>query len=251
MAPTRISLPVISSAVGQKCKPIFLLPAILGVFIPGEDPESMVRFDTPDSRFRGNDIEGMYGLSPQRTGPRSIAWLPGKRPAGFSFLEVMVALFLLALLSTFAAPRFMTVFEKTADREFRHLTRVLDLLRNESILGNKQFFIVFDPKKQKYHVEQQRKEGGRIEVEYPRILKPRIFPEDFHLENVSLSVRAPSLRAQWMLVETNTPEPVVVRIDNAGFVTPFTLFFSLGKDVWFIQTRDVLGNLEMKALNDA
>ena len=62
-----VKLPVSTSTVGQKCVHVFLLPAIRSVVIPGEDLESRVRFDTLDSRFRGNDIEGIYGLSPQCT----------------------------------------------------------------------------------------------------------------------------------------------------------------------------------------
>ena len=44
---------------------VFLLPSVRNVVIPGDDPESSVRFDTLDSRFRENDTEGMDGLSPQ------------------------------------------------------------------------------------------------------------------------------------------------------------------------------------------
>ena len=39
-----------TSTVGLKCVHVFLLPAIRSVVIPGEDPESGVRFDTLDSR---------------------------------------------------------------------------------------------------------------------------------------------------------------------------------------------------------
>ena len=188
---------------------------------------------------------------PMISNPRSFRLRLRKRSAGFTFLEVMIVLFLLGLLSTFAAPQFITAFEKTREREFRHLTRVLNLLRNESILGKKQFFIIFDPKEQKFHIEQQRKEGGRIKLENPRILRPHTFSEGFYLENISLTAQVPSLRAEWILMETSMRKPVAIQIDSSGFVTPFTLFFSVGKDIWFIQSIDILGNLEMKELKDA
>ena len=38
-----------TSTVGLNCAHVFLLPAIRSVVIPGEDPESRVRFDTLDS----------------------------------------------------------------------------------------------------------------------------------------------------------------------------------------------------------
>ena len=188
---------------------------------------------------------------PVTSDPQSFRLTPGKRFAGFSFLEMMIVLFLLGLLATFAAPRFITAIENTRDTEFRHLTRVLNLLRNESILGNKRFFIIFDPKEQKFHIELQRKEGGRIEVENPRILRPHSFAKNFHLENISLTVQAPSSRAQWILMETSIKKPVAIRIDSSGFVTPFMLFFSVGKKIWVIQSKDILGHLEMKELQDA
>ena len=42
-----------ASTVGQKCVHVFLLLAIRSVVIPGEDPESRVRFDTLVSAFAG------------------------------------------------------------------------------------------------------------------------------------------------------------------------------------------------------
>ena len=91
---TKLSVPV---TVGQKRVHVFRILSIRADVIPGEDPESRVRFDTLDPAFgsffwphcgqtaslRGNDIEGMYGLSPRCTGSPSQA--PGSKHQDSSF----------------------------------------------------------------------------------------------------------------------------------------------------------------------
>ncbi len=95
--------PVISSKLsvpgtfGQKRGHVFHFLTIRAVVIPGEDPESRVRFDTLDPAFgsfycphcgqtaslRVNDLEGMNGLSPRCTGFPSQA--PGTKHPVSSF----------------------------------------------------------------------------------------------------------------------------------------------------------------------
>ena len=85
---SKLSVP---GTAGQKRGHVFRLLAIRAVVIPGEDPESRVRFDTLDPAFgsfyrphcgqtaslRRIDIEGMYGLSPRFTSSPSRA--PGSK----------------------------------------------------------------------------------------------------------------------------------------------------------------------------
>ena len=168
-----------------------------------------------------------------------------RKPGGFTFLEIMMVMFLLGLIVSFAVPQFFTAFEKASETELRHLVRVINLLRNESILGNSQYFIVFDPKEQGYHVEVQRKEGGRLTVDTPKILRPHTFPKDFHLETVTLKQNKAN-EASSFLLGTVPKKPVSIAIDSSGFVTPFTLFFSFDEKIWRIQTKNIMGQLELK-----
>ena len=81
----------VSGTAGQKRVHDFRFLSIRAVVIPGEDPESRVRFDSVNHAFgsfywphcgqttslRGNDIEGMYGLSPRSTS--SLSQSPGSK----------------------------------------------------------------------------------------------------------------------------------------------------------------------------
>lgn len=174
-----------------------------------------------------------------------------KRDAGFSFLEIIVVLLVFGLLATFAVPQFFSAFEKTNTTEFRNLSRVFNLLRNESILGNTQYFIVFDPQEQGYYIELNRKEGGRVKLDSPRILRPHSFPENFKLESISLTQKSSTpTRTQYKLLGTTPQQPVAIQVNSSGFVTPFTLFFRFDEEIWFIKTKDIMGHLEMKVLED-
>ena len=104
---------------------------------------------------------------PVTSDPQSFRLTPGKRLAGFSFLEMMIVLFLLGLLATFAAPQFITAIEKTRDTEFRHLSRVLNLLRNESILGNKRFLLFLIPKNRNSILNYSAKRGDGLRWKIP------------------------------------------------------------------------------------
>ncbi|MBF0277621.1 MAG: prepilin-type N-terminal cleavage/methylation domain-containing protein [SAR324 cluster bacterium] len=169
-----------------------------------------------------------------------------KAPLGFSFLEIMMVMFLFGLIMSFAVPQFFTAFEKTTDAELRNLTRVINLLRNESIMGKSRYYVIFSPEEQGYHVELQRKEGGQIKVDNPKILRPHTFPENFHLETVSLTQRDASNLTKFSLSGIVSRKPVVITVDSSGFVTPFTLYFTFNEKTWLIQTRNIMGQLELK-----
>ncbi len=173
-----------------------------------------------------------------------------KKSDGFSFLEIMIVMFLFSLILSFAAPQFFAAFEKTSETELRNLGRVINLLRNESIMGKNRYYLVFNPKDQSYHVELQRKEGGQIKVDHPKILRPHIFPEDFRLETVSLKQKTPRNQARFSLLGMVSKKPITITIDSSGFVTPFTLFFTYNEKMWLIQTKNIMGQLELKEEED-
>ncbi|MBF0288422.1 MAG: type II secretion system protein [SAR324 cluster bacterium] len=170
---------------------------------------------------------------------------------GFTFIEIMIVMVLFSLLASLAAPEFFSAFEKTSQAELRKLVRVINLLRNEAILGNNQYYIVFDVLEQKYHIEVMRKEGGRVQVDSPKLLRAHSFPEEFRLEEISLTNDAIILKQNSFVgLSEFAKESVSVSIDSSGFVTPFTLFFTLDEEIWLIQTKNIMGQLELKKNED-
>ena len=186
----------------------------------------------------------IFSLPPKRTNTMK------KRHLGFSFLELLVVLFLMGLMATLVIHQFFAAFEKTNRLEFQHLNRLFTLLRTDSILSSTQYFVIFDPKTQSYHVEQQQKEGGRIKVETPKMLRPHAFPKNFTLENLALMQKEATARTQYFLLRIAPPKPLTVQVDRSGFVTPFVLFFRYEEEVWIIQTKNIMGFLEMERLED-
>ena len=170
--------------------------------------------------------------------------------SGFSFLEIIIVLFLVGLIATIVTPQFFAAFEKTNNVEFRHLNRLFNMLRTDAILGSTQYFVIFDPKTQSYHVEQQQKGGERVQIENPQMLRPRAFPENFMLENLSLTRKTTTDRNHYVQLLKTSRKPLTIQVDSSGFVTPFALFFGYEEDVWVIQTKNIMGFLEMAPLEE-
>ena len=166
----------------------------------------------------------------------------GTKP-GFSFLELMVVIVMLSGLMAITVPRFETFFEQPQQKEFKNLVRVLKLLRNEAILGQIEYYLIFDLKKQNYHIEKEVKGGSRETVEQSKILKPYPFHEDFQLYQVNLA-HENLLGSGSRILQL----PVEIHIDSSGFVTPFTVVFVAREthQFWQLQTKNIMGQLEMK-----
>ncbi|MBF0236928.1 MAG: prepilin-type N-terminal cleavage/methylation domain-containing protein [SAR324 cluster bacterium] len=163
--------------------------------------------------------------------------------SGFTFIEIMVVLVLMSITMSLAIPQITSFAEDPWQSEFGNLVRVFKLLRNESILGHRDYHIVFDVKEQQYYVEVGLKSGRFEKLESPKILKPHTFPESFALQQVSLTGDINSQSASRVL-----KQPVAVRIDSSGFVTPFTLVFvdTEANSFWKIATTNIMGQLELK-----
>ena len=57
-----------------------------------------------------------------------------QRPKGFTFLEILVVLTLGILLMGMVVPQFFALFSKAHESEFKHLSSVLKILRNDAVL---------------------------------------------------------------------------------------------------------------------
>ncbi|MGK5091436.1 type II secretion system protein [Deltaproteobacteria bacterium TL4] len=166
-----------------------------------------------------------------------------KTGKGFSFIELMVVLVLMSSVMAMTVPRFDGFFEKPQEKEYRNLARVLKLLRNEAILGQTEYYMIFDTKQQRYHIEKALKDGNRESMDSPKILKPHAFVVEFPLHQVTLAQVANQNTASRIL-----QFPVEVSIDSSGFVTPFTLVFTDTETnhFWYINTKNIMGYLELK-----
>ena len=161
---------------------------------------------------------------------------------GFTFIEILLVITLFVVLMGYAVPNFLNIFSKPHESEFSHLTSVIKILRNDAILKNNSYCVVFDIKKQKMTTSEE-DPLGKCKTEYltkPKILKPREFQKGLILKEALLSEKNTSSFG-------NNPNLLEIRINSAGFVTPFLLLFSV-KDLsksWKIESEGIMGKLKL------
>ena len=172
---------------------------------------------------------------------------------GFTFIELMVVMVLMGIMISLVAPQFGSMFRSEIEKEYQLLTRIVHAIRTEAILGNTSFYLVFDPKGQHLHIEKVEKGTAKREELELKWLKPaceppneakHCFSEELRLENVSLSQNQPSFLA------FGDKKKVDIEIDSSGFVRPFVVWFSDSEGEWKIQSKGVMGKLEMIPPND-
>jgi len=162
---------------------------------------------------------------------------------GFTFLEILVVLTLALLILGTVLPQFLAFFSKPVEKEFKHLNTVLQTLRNDAVLKNSSYCLLFDLKLQQMMTSEEINSGECSDefFEKPDSLKPHEFPEDLILREAQ---RAGSSN----LVSGEINELLEVHINSSGFVTPFMLVFSL-PDVsksWIIETKGIMGKVMIR-----
>ena len=161
---------------------------------------------------------------------------------GFTFFEILLVLSLLVVLIGSAIPNFFNLFSKPHESELMYLTSVVKILRNDAILKGNSYCIIFDLIKQEIRTSEE-DNFGKCSLDYlkkPKILEPRSFHEDLVLREALLAEKNYSPLGN----DTNFLE---VRINSAGFVTPFFLLFSM-KDLtktWKIESKGIMGKLKL------
>ncbi len=159
---------------------------------------------------------------------------------GFTFLEIMVFITLVLLISGLALPQFLASFSKPIEKEFKHINAVLKTLRNDAVLKNTSYCVLFDLKIQQM-MTSEKLESGECSKEFFKKsgpLKTHEFPEDFVLLKAQLAGSS-------NLALGAINEFMEVHINSSGFVTPFMLVFS-PNDVsssWIIETKGIMGDL--------
>ena len=163
---------------------------------------------------------------------------------GFTFLEILVVLTLALIIFGTVLPQFLAFFSKPIEKEFKHINAVLKTLRNDAVLKNTSYCLLFDLKLQQM-MSSEELESGECSKEFfekPNSLKPHEFPED-------LILREAHLAGSSNLVSGAIKEFLEVHINSSGFVSPFMLVFSL-PDVsrsWIIETKGIMGKLLIRA----
>ena len=159
---------------------------------------------------------------------------------GFTFLEILVVLSLALIIFGTVLPQFLAFFSKPIEKEFKHINAVLKTLRNDAVLKNNSYCLMFDLKLQQLTTSEEFDSGecSKEFFEKPGSLKPHEFPED-------LILREAKLLESRNIGSSSVNEFLEVHINSSGFVSPFTLVFSL-PDVsrfWKIETKGIMGKL--------
>tara|TARA_B100001142_G_scaffold125948_1_gene127803 strand:- start:1224 stop:1784 length:561 start_codon:yes stop_codon:yes gene_type:complete len=162
--------------------------------------------------------------------------------SGFTFLEILVATTLLLLLMGMIVPHFFALFSKAHEVEHKHLKSVIKLLRNDAVLKNTSYCLLFDLKNQQMMVAADNPSGNCSDnfLQEPRMLKTHYFPKDFSL------IEARPAGSNYISSDTDN-DILEVHINSSGYVTPFFLLFSLpnSSKSWQIESRGILGELEL------
>ena len=166
-----------------------------------------------------------------------------QRLKGFTFLEILVVLTLGILLMGMVVPQFFALFSKAHESEFKHLSSVLKMLRNDAVLKSTAYCLLFDLKTQQMMTTEEDESGkcGKDILENPKVLKPHDFPEDLSLSNANLV-------SDEFFSSGTASDLLEVHINRSGFVSPFFLVYSLldSSKSWIIESKGIMGKLQLR-----
>ena len=159
---------------------------------------------------------------------------------GFTFLEILVFLTLALLILGTVLPQFLALFSKPIEKEFKHINAVLKTLRNDAVLKNTSYCLLFDLKLQQMMSSEEFESGecSKDYIEKPNSLSPHQFSEDLILRDAQLAGSS-------NLFTSATNQFLEVHINSSGFVSPFMLLFFLpdASSSWIIESKGIMGEL--------
>ena len=140
------------------------------------------------------------------------------QPRGFTLLEMLVVLMVLALIAGFSVPLFQNLIQGQVQRESTRLSRVIRVLRNEAVLTQTDYRLMVDLKEQSYWVEARSgdKYQPRTDVQ---MLRKYVLPASFHLTDLVVMGSTHSKNSE--------ERPVPIYVDATGFTDPFMLHFTV------------------------
>ena len=161
---------------------------------------------------------------------------PVKRRGGFTFLEIVLVVMLLAIMMTLAVPAFQSLMESSLQREVRRLRTVVHLLRNDAVLGKRRFRLLVDLKEKSYSVEERISDGSYVPREEPRLLRTHKIADVVDLKDMVLYGDTSNKL---------TDDIVPIIIDSSGFVDPFLLHMAVGDKDWTLRVSGFTGHTDL------
>ena len=158
------------------------------------------------------------------------------RPRGFTLLEMMVVMGLMALIFFIALPAFQNMLQGPLQREVNRLSGVLRLVRTEAVLTRSRFQLVFDLKKRQYRVDEALNDGSYAARQDPPQFSQHVFPPSFRLRDIVLFGEGGRRLSD---------QEVPILIDGSGFVVPFLLHFDEDSKPYTLKVRGFSGAAEL------
>ena len=171
---------------------------------------------------------------------------PSQRLSGFTLLEVIAAIAVMALLIGAVIPQFSALFTPDHETVFQSLVRSLKVLRNDAVLKNRSYRPVLDEKSHTIQFEQLNAKGEFEPMEDSRVLRTISIPNSLEVLEATRS----DFDCESGVFQTSNRDRLEVRIDGSGFVQPFAL--TLGERGqsrrWSICSQNILGTLALKEI---
>lgn len=101
---------------------------------------------------------------------------PGWPQSGFTLVEIMVVVVLIAITATFAVVNLQRDVDQVAELEARRFAQLIEQAREESILSGRPYAVEVDPDANSYRFLVHR--SGWTPVEDDDVFRPRRFPSD-------------------------------------------------------------------------
>ncbi|MDH4224707.1 MAG: prepilin-type N-terminal cleavage/methylation domain-containing protein [Deltaproteobacteria bacterium] len=161
---------------------------------------------------------------------------PRFKRQGFTFLEVLVVVTLMALAAMLVLPSFENMLTRNVNWEANRLKGVIHLLRNEAVLGRKRFHLMLDLKKAEYFVEVRGEEGAYKKVDFPQELRPHGFSDSVQIEDMVMYGDARNKIKDRV---------VTVNVDASGFIDPFWLHLLVEGEKFTLKVEGFTGRVEL------
>ena len=151
-------------------------------------------------------------------------------------MELLLVLSLLSVLMLIALPAFQNLLQSSLQQEINRISGVIRLLRNEAVLTNTRYRLMFQLKDNRYFVERQDEVGLYVKVEDPKVLAPHRFPGGLQVQHLLLLGH---------VYDPDEPDPVPILVDSSGYIDPFLLQFKLGDTDYTLRVSGFTGRVEL------
>lgn len=170
----------------------------------------------------------------------------GKPQSGLTLLELSAVLFLMALILGISLPSFSNFFESDLKKETLKIAKLIEDLRTEAILQNKQYQITFDLKKNQYSVFTiDRTKSGDL-TPHSVFNTPIILPSSIQLSSFKENTEDQLVsRFGFKKLEFDKifGQSYHFRIDSSGFIDLFTLKLTSETHSISLTIRNIMGEI--------